>query len=87
MYATELGISFPPDINRRDISKLIDAAIEKRDDERFRRLMELGNRESQAWREMREAVLKEIDEEDCRLSVARPQQMVDELANRNLAAR
>jgi hypothetical protein len=85
-YAIELGIDFPPDINRRDISKLIDAAVEKRDDERLQRLEELGNRESEAWTQMREAVLKEIDEEDCRLSVARPQQMVDELANRNLGA-
>ncbi|MEX2091133.1 MAG: hypothetical protein WD971_00575 [Pirellulales bacterium] len=85
-YASELGIEFPPDIDRRAISKLIDAAVEKRDDERFERLMELGDRESEAWRQMREAVLKEIDEEDCRLSVARPQQMVDDLANRNLGA-
>jgi hypothetical protein len=81
-----LGIDFPPDINRRDISHLIDTAVEKRDNGRFERLNELGDRESDAWREMREAVLKEIDEEDCRLSAATPQQMVDELADRNLGA-
>jgi len=85
-YARELGIDFPPDINRRDISNLIDAAIEKRDEERYQRLEEMSRRESKAWEEMREAVLKEIDEEDCRLSIARPQQMVDQLADRNSGA-
>jgi hypothetical protein len=85
-YASELGIVFPPDINRRDISSLIDAAIQKRDNERFQRLDELGKRENEAWQQMREAVLKEIDEEDCRISAAQPKQMIDELADRGFGA-
>jgi hypothetical protein len=85
-FAASLGIDFPPDINRREISELIDAAVQKQDDERFDRLEEFSRRESDAWREMREEVLAEIDEKDCRLSIARPKQMVDELANRNRGA-
>jgi hypothetical protein len=85
-YATELGIDFPPEISRRELSALIDDAVQKQDEEGYERLEELGKRESEAWQQMREAVLKEIDEEDCRLSAAQPQQIVDELGNRNLGA-
>lgn len=81
-YATELGIDFSPDIDRRAISELIDVAVQKRDDERYDKLEELSDRESQAWKEMRESVLEEIDEEDCRLSRAQPSQMIEELSNR-----
>jgi predicted RNA-binding Zn-ribbon protein involved in translation (DUF1610 family) len=85
-YAVSLGIEFSPDVNRKDISKLIDAVVQKEDDERFDRLEELSRRENKAWQEMREEVLAEIDEEDCRLSVASPKQMVNEFSNRNRGA-
>lgn len=85
-YATSLGIKFPRDINRKDLSELIDAAAQQRDEERFKRLNELSDHESAAWQKMREEVLAEIDEEDCRLSKAEPAQMLEELANRNRGA-
>jgi hypothetical protein len=82
-YATSLGIEFPPDINRKDLSEMIDLAVQHRDEERYKKLDQLGDRESEAWQKMREEVLAEIDEHDCRLSKAEPSQMVQELANRN----
>lgn len=81
-----LGIGFSANINRRDISKLIDAAIVKQDDERYKRLDDLSDRESEAWKEMRKEVLAEIDAEDCRLSKAMPSQIVEALSDRGLAA-
>jgi len=85
-YAKSLGIDFPDKINRRDISKLIDDAVAKSDDERFERLDELGRREGQAWEEMRQEVLAEIDAEDCRLSKATKSQIIEALSERGLAA-
>ncbi|MCB9922543.1 MAG: hypothetical protein H6822_10195 [Planctomycetaceae bacterium] len=85
-YARTLGIDFPADINVHDISNLIDAAVQKRDDERFDKLNELSDRESEAWNKMRTELLAEIDQEDCRLSQATPRQMVDELASRGRGA-
>jgi len=85
-YATSLGIDFPSDIDRKEISQLIDTAVQQRDERRFKQLSELSDRESEAWRAMREEVLAEIDEEDCRLSKAQQDQMVEELANRNRGA-
>lgn len=85
-YARALGLEFPADVNVKEISKMIDAAVEKRDDERFRKLDELNARETAAWEKMRQEVLAEIDEDACRLSQATPQQMVDELAGRGRGA-
>jgi hypothetical protein len=47
-YARELGISFPENVDRKTISKLIDQAVAKRDDERFDRLNQLERREAAA---------------------------------------
>jgi len=85
-YALSLGIEFAPDINRREISELINEAVEKRDEERFRKLEELSDRESEAWNEIRREVLAQIDEEDCRLSKATPMQIVEELGTRGQGA-
>lgn len=85
-YAVALGVVFQPDITRRELSKLIDAAIEKREDERFKRLDALESRERQAKAQLREEILAELDSDDCRLSRATAQQMVDELARRDLGA-
>jgi hypothetical protein len=85
-YATTLGIQFTPDVTRREISDLIDAAVDRRDEDRMRRLDELGSRESEAWQKMREEVLAEIDQDDCRLSKATAAQIVEEFANRDQGA-
>ena len=85
-YARSLGIDFPADISKREISKLIAKAAEREDEERFEKLEQLADRESKAYEEMREAILAEIDEEDCRLSRATLEQILDELENRDLGA-
>jgi len=85
-YARSLGIVFREDISRTEISRQIDEAVTKRDDERFARLHELSRRESEARKQMREEVLAELDEEDCRLSRAEPSQMIEALSERGLAA-
>ncbi len=85
-YAKALGIEFPPNISKKQISQLIGEAVQHKDEERFEKLEELSNRESKAWQEMREQVLAEIDEEDCRLSKAKPEQIVEELGSRDLGA-
>ena len=76
-YAKSLGIDFPDNINRKDISKLIGDSVAKGDDERFERLEELSRREGKAWEEMRQEVLAEIDAEDCRLSKATKSQIIE----------
>jgi gamma-glutamylcyclotransferase (GGCT)/AIG2-like uncharacterized protein YtfP len=85
-YARSLGVEFPANITKTEMRRLISSAVDRRDEERFRKLDELSDRESRAREEMREQVLAEIDEEDCRLSKATPAQMLEELANRNLGA-
>lgn len=85
-FARSLDIQFSDKINRRDISKLIDSAVKKDDGERYKRLDDLGDRESQAWGEMRKEVIAEIDAEDCRISRATPSQIVEALSDRGLAA-
>jgi len=71
-YAQRLGVAFPPNVTRAEISKLIDEAVTKRDDERFERLDDLSRRKIQAYEQMRQQVLAEVDAEDCRLSKAEP---------------
>ena len=61
-YARQLGIEFDEDIDRREIRSLIDAAINKQDGEHYKRLEELLNKESAAYRELREKILAEIEE-------------------------
>ena len=81
-----MGIEFDDTVSRREISELIDEAVKKQDEERYARLEDLQNRESEAWRKMREEVLKEIDTEDCRLSRADTDDMLEELERRGLEA-
>jgi hypothetical protein len=72
-YALSLGIDFPENINRRDISNLIDEELAKLDRERIDRLNEL---------ERREAAIAESGG----LAHATPDQMIDALANRGVTA-
>ncbi len=81
-FATELGVEFAEDIDRRDLSKLIDAAIIKRDDERFQRLDEIQEKENQVREELRAEIMAECDQEDPRLSVATSEQIVESLDQR-----
>ena len=72
-YARELGIDFPENISRREISDLIDQAVAKRDEERFRRLDELERREA--------AIADSLS-----LAHASTSQMIEALENRGTLA-
>jgi len=85
-YAKSLGIEFPPDITKAEISALISQAVERREGERFHKLDELSDRESEAYQQLRAEVVAEIDETDSLLSKATPSQMVEELGARNKGA-
>lgn len=85
-FARSLGVDFSPDITKSAISPLIDKAIAQEDEERFKKLDKIEDRESKAYEEMRTEILAEIDEEDCRLSKATPAQMVEEMENRDHGA-
>ena len=85
-FATELGISFPDDIDRRAISALIDDALAKQDDARYQRLNALQHKESKIREELRDEILAECDEEDPRMSVATTAQILDGLAQRDVGA-
>jgi len=80
-YARALGIVYDDTITRDEISRLIDEAQVAEDAARWQRLNELNDRKSDAWNEMRKAVLAEIDADDCRLSKATPAQMVRVLSD------
>lgn len=85
-YAQKLGIPFEDDVDRRTISELIDAALAKQDDERYRRLDELQDRESEARAKLREEIIAELDGDDPRLSLATPAQIVESLGCRDVGA-
>lgn len=85
-FARSLGVEFAPDINRREISKLIDEAVTKEEDARLERSIELNNRESQAWKEMQEEVFTNVIESGKLLSNISETQMVEEFATRGLGA-
>ncbi len=84
-FALELGIVFPDDITRPEISELIAEGVDKRDDKRFKRLDELEHREGEVLEKVREQLRAELGEEDERLSIASPRQMVDALTERGFA--
>ena len=84
-FALELGIVFPDDITRPEISELIAEAVEKRDEKRFNRLDKLEHREREVFEQVREQLRAELGEEDERLSIASPRQMVDALTERGFA--
>jgi hypothetical protein len=85
-FARLLGVEFPEEINRKDLSALIDEAIEQCDDERLEKLAGSSDRESESRQQIRDEILAEIDEGDCRLSKATPTQVLEELARRDLGA-
>lgn len=85
-FARELGVDFPDDIDRVAISEMIDQALIRREDERYRRMYELGDKESHVREELRAEVLAECDEEDPRLSVATKEQIMEGLARRDIGA-
>lgn len=84
-FALELGIVFPDDITRPEISELIAEAVEKRDEKRFNRLDKLEHREREVFEQVREQLRAELGEEDERLSIASPEQMVAALTERGFA--
>ena len=86
VFATELGITFPDDIDRRTISKLIDDAIEKQVDGRYDRLNDLQDKENKIRSEIRDEIMAECDEDDPRMSVATTEQMLEALAERDTGA-
>lgn len=83
-YAKSLGIDFPADIDRAAISELIDATLDRRDEERYRRLDELQDRESAVREQLRQEILAEVDDEDPRLSKAEPGQVADAFGERGM---
>jgi phage FluMu protein Com len=85
-YASSLGIEFPPDITKADISALISKALEKKDEQRYKKLDELQEREGEAYQGIREEILAEIEEEGGCLSQASHGDMVEELKKRNEGA-
>ncbi len=48
-YPRSLGIDFPPDITKKEINALISKGVDREDEERFTKLDQLGDRESQAY--------------------------------------
>jgi hypothetical protein len=85
-YARQLDIEFSDQITLAEMSRLIDEAVIRQTEQRYEELGELERREGNAWERMRVEVLAEIDAEDCRLSKAEPEQIVEALSERGLAA-
>lgn len=85
-YATSLGIEYPPNINRRDISDLIDKAVNERDAERYETLEELDKKEGELWEQAKAEVIAEMGPDDLPLSKAAPEQIVEALDDRGLAS-
>lgn len=85
-YAKSLGIDFPPDINRRDISELIDKVVTERDTERYETLEALDKKEGELWEQAKAEVIAEMASDDLPLSKASPEQIVEALDDRGLAS-
>jgi len=85
-YARSLGIKFADDVDRATLSKRIGAAKQQQEDDRYKRLDELQNRESEAWEKMRQEVIEELDGEDLRLSKADVDDIAAALTDRETAA-
>lgn len=85
-FALTLGISFSPDINRRDISALIEKAIAKRDEERDTTIQDWSQREGEFWEEAKKSVLAEMGSDEVPVSKATPRQIIDALDERGIAA-
>jgi|GEM_PF-2473693 len=85
-FASSLGIEFAPDINRREISVLLDRAVQARDDERFDLLQKLDQKEGKHWEEMKQQVIAEMDADDLPLSKAPIGRITEALDDRGLAS-
>ena len=85
-YASKLGIKFPTDVNRQEISAMIDRSLEDQKDARYKELDDIQSRKNDAYCELRDEIISEIDDEDPRLSKSTVQQMLEELANRDIGS-
>ncbi len=81
-FARSLGIDFPDDIDRREISKLIEAA----QDQRLDNLAKVEEREGKVYEQLRKEIEAEIYRDDKPLSKASPGDMATALENRGFAA-
>jgi putative phage-type endonuclease len=85
-YAASLGVEYSADIGRGEMSDLITATQEKRDAEHREYVEALGRREGEAYERIRKDILREIEEDDCRLSQATSEQIVKAFEERDLGA-
>ena len=85
-FARDLGIQFDESIDRNSLSKLIAAAQERENTERFEQLERLGDRESEAYRQIREEILLEVDKDDPRLSKATSVEIMNALGKQGIGA-
>lgn len=81
-YARSLGIDFPDDIDRREISKLIDAAQDQRLDD----LAKVEEREGKVYEKLRKEIAAEMYRDDKPVSKATPNDMVNALEAQGFAA-
>jgi hypothetical protein len=80
-YARSLDIDFPEDIDRREISKLIEAAQDQRQDN----VAKVEQREGKVYQELRKEIEAEIYGDDKPLSKATPGEMATALENQGFA--
>jgi len=81
-YARSLGIDFRDDIDRREISKLIEAA----QDERMENLAKVQQGEGEVYEKLRKEIEAEVYRDDKPLSKATPGEMATALENQGFAA-
>jgi hypothetical protein len=81
-YARSLGIEFPENIDRREISKLIEAS----QDQRQENLAKVEEREGEIYKKLRKEIEEAIYKDDKPLSKATPGDMAQALEDRGFAA-
>ena len=65
---------------------MIDRSLEDQKDARYKELDDIQSRKNDAYCELRDEIISEIDDEDPRLSRSTVQQMLEELANRDIGS-
>ena len=85
-YAKKLGIAFSEDIDRQSISRLIDDAQQKRDEERWARLSALQDKESEEYKRTRAEIESQMIAEDPPLSKSTIEQVVKTFEDRQIPA-
>lgn len=85
-YAANLGISVPKDADRAQVSELIEKAQEALDTEKWDRIRQLEDKESEHYAKMRLEIENEISEDDPRVSSATPSQIIKGFEDREIAA-